>query len=330
MSEILSLSLRPRGFSQLVGQRRVTEAIQAQAGRRMPRAWMFFGSTGTGKTTLARILALSYQCRHTKTWGEPCEQCWAHWNNFGIQEINASDLNGVEDMGKVAETARYRPIPPARTRVIILDEAQRVTSAAQNLLLKSFEDTPRTTVWVICTTEPAKILPTLRRRCMSYQLKPLGHEARELLLKRAAKTVKFTKPLGDLVSECNEAQIGSPALLLMALEKYMAGMSVREAVAGVDGGAFDTLPVCRALILGKWLECRKALQEASADDARWIRASVCGYLRGCLVRENNVKRQVALADSLRELASGTAPLEDSLMLHWLWGSLCRVCGRMRG
>jgi hypothetical protein len=292
------------------------------------QAFLFYGPAGTGKTTAARILAVSFQCPHQKEFGAPCEDCWKQESEFAIHEINASEVNGVEEIGKVAEMGRYRPAPPSRKRVIILDEVQRCTSAAQNLMLKPLEDAPKSTVWILCTTEPSKLLPTLRRRCMAYQMKPLPLASRELLLQRAAKKIEFTKPLDPLIEQVHTMQISSPALLLMALEKYASGLSAQEAVAGTDSPGVDSLRICRAVSDGKWETLKKLLQEASPEEARWIRASVSGWVRGCLVRESLPKRQAMLAECLVDL-SAMAPLEDAQLMFWLWGVLYKVCRRFR-
>ena len=139
--EILSLALRPRTLSGLVGQKNLTTAIRAQMrSKRRPRAWMFTGQSGGGKTTIASIVALSLQCEHQTpdTWGDPCEVCWKQRSDYSILEINASEVSGVEEIGKIASDSKLRPMPPSKYRVYILDEAQLLTNNSQSLLLKPF------------------------------------------------------------------------------------------------------------------------------------------------------------------------------------------------
>ncbi len=326
--EILALAYRPRKLSSLFGQGAMVSAIRKQVASRTPPAFLFHGGTGCGKTTVARILAVSFQCEHhpPEKWGDPCDECWSKWDEFAIHEINASETSGVEEIGNIAQLSRYRPTPPSKKRVIIMDEAQLMTRNAQNLLLKYFEpEKSKYIVWVICTTEPPKILPTLRRRCMIYQVKALSFDSKERFVKAMAKRAGIAVT-SAFIDKLHEAQIGSPALVLMALEKFASGMPLEECVSGIDGSGADSLQICKAVTSGNWSTLKGHLGKATADDARWIRASVLGWLRGFLARSSNPKERKVIADSLVEL-SGFAPMEDSLLSHWLWGTLHHICSR---
>lgn len=327
MPRILSLSLRPRTLSGLFGQEELVKSIRNLQKTRQPRAWLFHGSSGTGKTTTARIMAVAYNCQHMALWGDPCKECWDRQTDFAIHEINASETSGVEEMGKVAEISRFRPVGSLK-RVIILDEAQRASTAGQNLLLKPTEESPPSTVWIICTTEPSKILATLRRRCTTYQLRSLGFAEREKFLQKAAGVVKIERPLSDLYEQVHLANIGSPALLLQALDKYATGVSAEEAVAGADGVGANSLRICKAVTSGNWKNLRENLLAATPDEARWIRSSVSGWLRGILAKDNSPKTQERAAQSLYDLMAN-APIDDAGMLLWLWPVLYKICKRYR-
>ncbi len=327
MSDILSLAMRPKRLSDLVGQGAVVKAIQKQATTRLPPAFLFHGGPGVGKTSLAYIVSVALQCKHQKVWGEPCDACWAKWSELSIQEVNASEVNGVEEIGKVAEMSRYRPTPPSLKRVIILDEAQLMSNSAQNLLLKYLEPkTAGSTLWILATTAPNKIIAALKRRCVGYQLKPLSFEDREKFLVAAGKEAKV-KNISALVECANEAHVSSPGILLMALEKYASGIPADEAVASTEGTPIDTREICRTVTAGEWRGLRKAMEKVSPDEARWVRSAVLGWLRGCLVREANKARRSVIADCMVELTT-VAPLEDGLLLQWLWARLYRVCTKL--
>lgn len=325
MPKILSLSQRPKTLSGLYGLESIVKAIRNHVAKRPPSAWMFFGPSGTGKTTIASILSVAYQCSHMTLWGDPCKACWEKKGEFAIHEINASEVSGIEELKQIVDLARYHPVGEHGKRVIILDEAQRISNAAQNMLLAPFENAPASTIWIICTTEPGKILLTLRRRCVIYQLKSLGISAAERFLIDQARKVGITRPLPPLFEQCHLMQVGAPAMLLQALEKYAAGASAQEATVGAETPGLDSLRICKAVTSGDWKTVRDNLKEAAPDDARWIRASVTGWLRGILARETNSKGQEMAATSLLELCS--SPLDDAVLLLWLWGALFRVTHR---
>lgn len=327
MSQILPLQLRPKRLSELLGQKSLVAAIRNQMKEREPQAWMFQGPSGTGKTTIARILAVSYQCSHQQQFGEPCNACWGQWAQFTIHEINASEVNKVEDMAQVAEQGRYKPTPPSSKRVFILDESQRISSAGQNLLLKHFEEPAPSTIWMICTTEPNKILATLRRRCMTYTLNPLSMNNVEVFLKRYTQKLSIRVDMGELVDVVHEAGVNAPAMLLMILEKVQSGLTPRQAISGLSEDSASTLAICKAVADGDWNKLRSQLSRISIEEARLLRASVGGYLRGMLFKEANQKRQAVIASSIRELTSSDAPLDDPSLMLWLIGTLHGVCQR---
>lgn len=284
MASIAPIQLRPTRFSEMVGQDKILAAIRRQiSSGREPCAWMFSGESGCGKTTLARILSVSLNCVHQEKFGEPCDACTgAAGSSFGIYEVNASEVNGVEAIQAIAQTSRLRPI--RKRRVIILDEAQRLTTPAQNLLLKYFEDAPQSTVWIITTTERDKIINTLQRRCNSgsYTLNGLSSKGIEDLLTRSAKQLGVTRPTDDLAEAANRANVNSPGFLLAALEKYAQGIDPDVAVSNY-AVSVDSLVICRALVDGEWPPIRAQLEKASNDDFVGVQVAVLGYLRNILL-----------------------------------------------
>ena len=114
----------------------------------------------------------------------------------------------------------------------------------------------------------------------------------------------------------------------MALEKYASGLSAVEAVAGVDESGIDSLRVCKAVTSGQWKAVANTLKDASPDQARWVRASVSGWLRGVLERESTPAGLDRASTSILELCS--PPLDDSTMMHWLWAILYRICKKYQG
>ena len=165
-------SYRPRRFSEVRGQDHVVRALRnAVRDGRVGHAYLFSGPRGTGKTSTARILAKALNCENLQD-GEPdctCESCLAieAGTSYDLQELDAASNNGVEAVrdliGKVALGS------PGRTKVYILDEVHMLSTAASNALLKTLEEPPGHVVFVLATTDPHKVLPTIRSRtCLLY------------------------------------------------------------------------------------------------------------------------------------------------------------------
>lgn len=321
--ETLAKSLRPRRLSELVGQDSLVRSIRKHMETRPPSTWMLIGPPGTGKTTLARIMAVSYQCTHQKIWGDPCNECWARRTQL-YDEKNASFISGVEELRAVVELADHRPINNPY-RVFIIDEAQKISHAAQNMLLKPWEEPCSTTIWIICTTDPSKLQGALKRRPITYKLKTLGVTETETFLKNAAAKGGIKIPLAPLLEQIHLAGIGAPGVALQALEKFAAGSSATEAVDGSE--AVNSYALCKAVISGSWKETRKWLDVSTPDDARFIRASVAGYIKGILAKEIDPKKQERAATSLLELCS--PPFDDATMIHWLWATLWKISRRYK-
>jgi DNA polymerase-3 subunit gamma/tau len=163
---------RPQTFAEVVGQeavvRTLTNAIEQDKVR---QAYLFAGPRGTGKTSLARILAKSINCQHgpTATPDNTCHACVAISNGTSLDviEMDAASQRGIDDIREIRERVVLQPVE-GRSKVYILDEAHQLTDAAWNALLKLIEEPPPHLLFVFCTTELQKVLPTVRSRCQTF------------------------------------------------------------------------------------------------------------------------------------------------------------------
>src|SRR6266700_3437705 len=111
MTQVLSLSFRPKRFSELVGQEKLVERIRGHFQQRVPTAWMLIGQKGAGKTTIARILAMALQCRHQDEIGEVCDACYKKKSSFNIVEINGAKFTSKNELEQILSGSDLNPNP---------------------------------------------------------------------------------------------------------------------------------------------------------------------------------------------------------------------------
>jgi DNA polymerase-3 subunit gamma/tau len=163
---------RPQTFAEVVGQEAVVRTLSnAIEQDKVRQAYLFAGPRGTGKTSLARILAKSVNCRQgpTPTPDNTCHSCVAIANgtSLDVVEMDAASQRGIDDIREIRERVVLQPVE-GRMKVYILDEAHQLTDAAWNALLKLIEEPPPHLLFVFCTTELQKVLPTVRSRCQTF------------------------------------------------------------------------------------------------------------------------------------------------------------------
>jgi DNA polymerase-3 subunit gamma/tau len=163
---------RPQDFDEVIGQDSVVRTLKnAIAAGHVRQAYLFAGPRGTGKTSMARILAKSLNCAHgpTATPDKTCNACVtiANGTSLDVIEMDAASQRGIDDIREIRERVVLQPVE-GRYKVYILDEAHQLTDAAWNALLKLIEEPPPHLLFVFCTTELAKVLPTVRSRCQTF------------------------------------------------------------------------------------------------------------------------------------------------------------------
>ena len=179
--QVLARKWRPRNFSALVGQEHVVRALtHALEQRRLHHAYLFTGTRGVGKTTLARILAKALNCE-TGITPNPCGVCSActeiDSSRFvDLIEIDAATNTGIDDMRELQDNAVYAPTR-GRFKVFVIDEVHMLSKQAFNSMLKTFEEPPEHIKFILATTDPQKIPVTVLSRCLQFNLKQMPRDA---------------------------------------------------------------------------------------------------------------------------------------------------------
>lgn len=183
---------RPKRFDEVVGQEATTNTLKnAIKNHQLAHAFLFCGSRGIGKTTIARIFAKTINCKDLQADGEACNLCDSCSSfdknaSFNIIELDGASKNSVDDIREVIEQVQYAP-QNAEYKVFIIDEVHMLTSQAFNAFLKTLEEPPSYAKFILATTEKNKILPTILSRCQIYDFKRISINDIQLHLSKIAQ-----------------------------------------------------------------------------------------------------------------------------------------------
>ena len=193
--QVIARKFRPQSFQEVIGQKPVVTTLKnAMESNRLAQAYIFCGSRGTGKTTLARILAKALNCPNRTKDQEPCNQCSScqeitGGNSLNVLEIDGASHRGIEDIRQINDTVGYSTASGGY-KIYIIDEVHMLTKEAFNALLKTLEEPPPKVKFFFATTEVHKIPSTILSRCQRFQLNRIPAQSIIQKLKHVAKELK--------------------------------------------------------------------------------------------------------------------------------------------
>jgi DNA polymerase III gamma/tau subunit len=259
---------RPTSFEDVIGNSEVIESLEGLLKKKeRPHSFLLSGPTGCGKTTVARIIAKKLKSK-----------------GADYREVDSAEDRGISTIRLIINQSQFSP-RQSKAIVWVLDECHKLTNDAQNALLKILEDTPRHVYFILCTTDPQKLIRPIKGRCSSFEMHPLAEKQMMLLLR------KVVKGEGESLSKVVYEQIvddceGKPRNALQVLEQVLSAdpdNRLEIAKKSLDNQR-ESIELCRALLEGAgWRRIADILNGLKQEDPEGIRRHVLGYCQAVLL-----------------------------------------------
>lgn len=305
---------RPQSFEDVKGQEHIVKTIRNQIkSNRIGHAYLFCGTRGTGKTTIAKIFAKAVNCEHPNE-GSPCGQCpsckaVAEGNSLNVIEIDAASNNGVDNIREIRDEVTYAPTE-GRYKVYIIDEVHMLSIGAFNALLKTLEEPPSYVIFVLATTEAHKIPVTILSRCQRYDfhrisIDVISERLQELLEQEQVQAEE--KAVRYIARSADGAMRDALSLLDQCMAFYMGQTltydNVLDVLGAVDTERFSNL--LRAVIGSHVADAMRQIEELAAEgrDLGQFVNDFTWYLRNLLLLQSSDDMEDVLDISSENLAA---------------------------
>ena len=276
----LYLKYRPSTLADLLGNDDIVSSLDKMLKdkTKCPHSFLLHGPTGCGKTTIGRIIATEL-------------------GSIGsdIRELDSAQFRGIDMVREIRSQCQYRPLE-SDCRVWIIDEGHKLTKDAQSAFLKILEDTPTHVYFILCTTEPQSLLPTIKGRCSQFQVKQLTDSQMMSLLRKVVKAEEDS--LQKLVyDQIIQDSLGHPRNALQILDQVLRvdedkRLNVARRSAEEQS---QSIELCRALLnVSSWSKISKLLGGLKDQEAETIRRHVLGYCQAILLKGENDRAALVL------------------------------------
>jgi DNA polymerase-3 subunit gamma/tau len=313
-SEVFYRKWRPQTLSEVLGQEPVTQTLRhAVEGGKIAHAYLFCGPRGTGKTSMARILAKAVNCPN-QIGGEPCNACdicrsITEGRALDVIEIDAASNRGIDEIRSLREKANYAP-SLARYKVYIIDEVHMLTEAACNALLKTLEEPPRHVIFVLATTEAHKVIATIISRCQRFNFHRLAHpqiiDKLRLICQKEGIQIEFDSL--RLIARAATGSLRDAENILQQLIAYYGNqieLDQVQAALGISGDSRVRL-LARSVVNRDVAAGLQVINSLNSDgvDLRQFNLGLVEYLRGLLLAKSRCEEAVDVtSEDLAEMGS---------------------------
>ena len=322
---------RPSEFDDVKGQDHIVQTLQNQImGQRIGHAYLFCGTRGTGKTTIAKIFAKAVNCEHPVN-GSPCGQCdtcknIAAGRSMNVVEIDAASNNGVENIREIREQVQYPPTE-GRYRVYIIDEVHMLSTGAFNALLKTLEEPPSYVIFILATTEVHKIPITVLSRCQRYDFKRITIETIAARLRELADAEQIPveeKALAYIAKAADGSMRDALSLLDQCVAFHFGSLltydNVLEVLGAVDSSVFSQL--LRKILEKDTAGCIRKLEEMviQGRELGQFVTDFIWYLRNLLVLKSADDGETMLEmseDNLKLLREEAEMIEGETLMRFI-------------
>lgn len=277
----LYLKYRPTDLESVKGNENIIASLEGMLKdkEKCPHVFLFHGATGCGKTTIGRILAARLGCIGTD-----------------LRELDSADFRGIDMIREIRKNSQYKPLQ-GDVRVWLMDEVHKLTSDAMNALLKILEDTPPHVYFILCTTDPQKLIAAIRGRCIEMQVKPLTDIQMKGLLRGIVRE-EGEKLSSEIYEQIIQDSQGHPRNAIQILEQVLnveedMRLAVAKRTAELQS---QSIELCRLLLKqgSGWKETKTILAGLKDQEPEDIRRVVMGYCSAVLLKAENNRAAMVL------------------------------------